>query len=74
MTSPIEKLMAEVDWKACPPGGAAPNQSDDMPYTTHEGVLEIGDMKLRCYRLSSGQAVLHAEDMQKYFGDVLYAL
>lgn len=72
MTAPIEQLMDQVRWAECSPDSSTPGKAQsDIPFATHEGVLEIGEMKLRCYRLSNGQAVLHEDDMHKYFGEFL---
>lgn len=49
----------------------APGQTGDLPYATHAGVLVIGDCKMRCYRLNTGQAIIHADDMHAFFEDLL---
>ncbi len=38
-----------------------------LPYATHSGLWEIGGQVLRCYRLNTGQAVIHADDMEAFF-------
>ena len=67
--TPIEALLEQVDWK--PTGGAAEHQESDLPYATHEGIVKIGDMELRCYQLNTGQVILNADDVHKFFGGVL---
>jgi len=64
---PIEMLMNSIEWT--PAGGAA--GVDGLPYATHFGVLEIGAIKLRCYRLNDGRSIIDADDMEAFFGDVL---
>jgi hypothetical protein len=61
--TPIESLLNNVAWEKT-------NQKPegDLPYATHSGVLKIGDIELRCYRLSTGQAVFNAEDFEALFG------
>lgn len=66
MTTPIETLMAGVEWELEPP-----QEPGDLPHITHSGVLDLFGNKLRCYRLSNGQAVFHADDFKKMFSDVL---
>lgn len=57
--TPIEVLLQRVEWQ---PTGAAQG-SGDLPYATHQGVLQIGDISLRCYRLNDGLALIDADDM-----------
>lgn len=59
MTTPIEALMSEVDWK---PAATYKGMAGDIPYATHFGVLKIGGTEIRCYRLNDGRAILNAED------------
>lgn len=65
MKTPIEMMLDGVEWVEV----AAIENSDGLPHTTHEGVLEIAGHKLRCYRLSTGQAVLDADDVHALFAD-----
>lgn len=39
------------------------NSTDDLFYATHEGVLEIGELKLRVYQLNTGQRVIEESDL-----------
>lgn len=68
MPTPTEQLLEGVDWTLGPdadqPGG-------DMPHATHSGVLEFAGVSLRCYRLSDGRTVFHADDVHRFFGDML---
>lgn len=41
---------------------------DGLPTVTHEGILEIGTHKLRCYRLDDGRAIINADDFREFFG------
>jgi len=52
--TPIEMMLDGVEWVAADNDGKV---SDNMPYATHEGVLDLFGHKLRCYRLNTGQAV-----------------
>lgn len=36
-------------------------------FATHEGVWHFGGHEIRCYRLSDGQTVFHADDVEKFF-------
>lgn len=63
--TPIEMMLDGMEWVAIPPEGEAPN--DGIPFATHSGVLEIAGCSLRCYRLNTGEAVIEAEDMERFF-------
>lgn len=54
----IPAFMNAVEWRS---SGEAP--SGDLPYATHSGELEIFGLKLRCFRLNTGEAIIHADDM-----------
>lgn len=61
----MSDILQNVEWKECPP-----QDPGDLPHATHEGVLRIAGIDLRCYRLSNGQAIIHADDMAQFF-DIL---
>jgi hypothetical protein len=63
--TPIEMLLDGVEWKAAEPRTAA-TLDDDIPHATHEGVMDLFGHKLRCYRLSNGKAVFHADDLTEF--------
>jgi hypothetical protein len=65
--SPIEQIMAAVDWKPAP---GEPDGSD-IPHATHAGVLELAGHRLRCYRLNDGRTIIDADDMSAFFGGLL---
>ena len=68
MSQPIDAILEKVDWQAT---GAI--QTDALPVATHEGVLNFLGHDLRCYRLSTSQAVINVDDMEQFlestFGD-----
>lgn len=37
--------------------------SETIPTATHQGVLSLGNVTLRVFRLDNGQAVIHGDDM-----------
>jgi hypothetical protein len=41
---------------------------EHLPYATHEGILTIGDCKLRCYQLNDGRRVITEESIMEFFG------
>jgi len=61
--TPIEMILDGVAW--IPTENTTGDGS--LPYATHEGVLEIGDVKLKCYRLNTGQAIFDESDFIKFF-------
>jgi hypothetical protein len=56
-------MLDAVEWQAT---AAQPNP-DGLPYATHSGVLRIGEISLRCYRLNDGRAVFDADDIAAWF-------
>lgn len=38
--------------------------SEELPQVIHEGILEIGDLRLRVYTLDNGMRVIDADDMK----------
>lgn len=69
MKSPINALLDSVEWTLV--DVREHDRIDGLPYTTHEGVLEIVGHKLRCYRLNTGEAIFNAEDVHAFFGEAL---
>ena len=53
-----------VDWQPIP----KPDATDGLPWATHEGVFQIGDVELRCYQLSNSQRVIDCDDLQAFLG------
>jgi hypothetical protein len=66
MTTPIEKLLLAVEW--LPVDKPPPPSFSPLPFATHQGVLRIGDARLRCYRLNTGKTVFDADDVREFFG------
>lgn len=66
MPSTIEMMLDGLTWvpvkemREPSPGGM------DLPFTTHEGVLELMGHKMRCYRLSDGRTVISADDFEAF--------
>ncbi|WP_144156519.1 hypothetical protein [Paraburkholderia sp. BCC1885] len=61
--TPIESLLSSLDWREVENVIAG-----DLPYATHEGFMELLGVRLRCYRLSTGQAIIHQDDMVALLG------
>jgi len=68
MTTPAEMMMDSVDWERVTDG--TPVFNDGLPYVTHKGYLQIGDISLRCYQLDDGRRIIDAEDVARFFGVV----
>jgi len=64
MKTPIEMMLDAIEWRPCE---GEVDHSSDLPYATHEGVLRIGDLELRCYRLNTGQCIFDAADIENFF-------
>lgn len=65
MTAPIDRLMDAVEWEVMPPREPNP---DGVPHVTHSGILDLAGFQFRVFQLSSGQRVLDAGDVEKFFG------
>lgn len=61
---PIEILLNQVEWQSVE---QEESHSDDLPYATHKGVLSIAGFDFRCYQLNTGQRVIDADDMERFF-------
>ncbi len=62
-------ILDSIDWETVTPD----QSSDGGPTVTHEGILELGNYKLRCYRLDDGRSIINADDFREFFGDALGA-
>lgn len=68
MSTPIEMMLQGVTWVPVPEGGTrdAMHQGD-IPYATHSGVLDLMGHQFRVYRLSDGNTVINADDLNAFF-------
>ena len=66
MKTPIDIALDGVDWK---PTGITEREGG-LLYATHEGVLKIGPFEFRCHVLNTGERVIDAEDMMKFFAQL----
>lgn len=65
MEKPIDRMMRQVKWVALPPTMG----EVDLPYATHEGVLDIGGFQLHVHQLNTGQRVIDADDLRRFFDE-----
>lgn len=65
--TPAEKL---IDSVVKPIEGAKPND-DGLPYATHEGVLDVDGIKLKCYILNNGQRVIDSDDVYSFLNSMV---
>lgn len=65
---PIDILLDRVEWKPLPTTEEPPTTT--LPYATHEGLLSLGEglPTLQCFQLNTGERVVAADDVQKFFG------
>lgn len=72
MPTPIETILNAVEWEVLPPDTADERErkykAGGLPYATHSGKMKIGPVELDCCRLNTGQAVITAESMERFFG------
>ena len=59
-----QKDLDQIDWH---PADTQPS-SDGIPHATHSGVLRLGDVEIRVYRLNSGEVAVHQDDFLKFLG------
>jgi len=62
----MEAFLDTLKWKTLPPSNA--DDGSGLPHATHEGMIEIGSIRLRVYQLSTGERVIHEDDLAKFFG------
>lgn len=64
--TPIDMMMDGVEW--IPVKGRIVPQTDDIPYVTHEGVLDLLGIELKVYTLSDRTRIIDAESLNELFG------
>jgi hypothetical protein len=47
-----------------------PPSPGDLPFVTHEGVLEVAGHKMRVYRISDGRAIINQDDFHDFFDEL----
>jgi len=62
MSTPMETMLERVEWTV-----ESPQESSELPHVTHSGVLDIAGHRLRVYRISTGQAIIDADDFNAFF-------
>lgn len=62
--APIHRLLDALSWEPIP---EAHPGDDGMPYATHRGVLELRELRLRCYTLNDGRRIFDADDVARLF-------
>jgi hypothetical protein len=63
--TPIETLLDAVDWQ---PTGDNEVEGDGLPVATHSGIWHFMGQDIRVYRLNTGKAIIHADDMHRILG------
>lgn len=61
--TPAEALMNSVQWRET----GMTDDGSGLPYATHEGVLSIGGVDLKCYQLNDGRRIFDAESVTQFF-------
>lgn len=74
MKSPIDRLLDSVEWEELPPLTEQDRKEmdeyapEELPYSTHRGVLKIGNAEFRVEKLNDGRRIVHPEDLERWFG------
>ena len=63
--TPIDQIMNAVEWE---PVEGQIVEDDGSSYATHHGMLRIAGFEPKCYQLNTGQRVIDAEEMERFFG------
>jgi len=64
-SSSLTDFFAGIQWQ---PARHLPTDTG-LPYATHQSVLELpGGQRVRIYRLNTGQAIVHADDLKAFLG------
>jgi len=67
--NPIDNMLDQVEWKPMEEKAEWHDGTrQDIPTVTHSGILQIGDVQMRVFRLSDGKAIIAAEDLAAFFG------
>jgi hypothetical protein len=67
---PIEKVFDGLKWKTI----KLPDPSQRMsglPVAVKEALLTIGARKFRCYQMTDGRRLIHADDLEDFINDIL---
>jgi len=67
MKTPIGAVLDSLEWKPTGDPDQYEGERAALPYATHEAVLQIGNARLRCFKLSDGQRVFDVDDVEKFF-------
>jgi hypothetical protein len=60
----FDRMLDNVKWDYL---ATIPDHADDLPYATHEGVLDIAPgLKITVYRLNTGQRIITEEGLQTF--------
>ena len=64
---PIEIMLDNIKWEPIEQDIVETMMNRDIPTATHQGILAIGDIKLRVYQLNNGQRVIEQNDLINLF-------
>jgi len=67
--TPIEMMLDGVEWTPIGPIEIE-NPPEGLPYATHEGILHIGDLDIKVFRLNTGQAVIEGASTWRFFAEM----
>ncbi len=63
--TPIETMLDNLDYR--PVKEASPSKGG-LPHVTHEGILQIDEISIKVYVLSTGKRIIPESELQKIFG------
>lgn len=67
MKQTIERLLDKVEWVSIERPPIEPLYHD-LPYATHAGVLNLGGVSLKVFRLSNGRRVIDQQSLKELLG------
>jgi hypothetical protein len=62
--TPIDVLLDRVNWTRISADDPATNKRVGLPVATHEGVLHLGRVALKVYKLSDGRRLISEESIR----------
>lgn len=62
--TPIEAILDKLEYT---PTNAEPNK-EGLPYVTHEGTLQLGEISIKVCLLNTGRRIIPEDELKRAFG------
>jgi len=67
MKTVMDVILDSLEWRPLGEPDQYEGEDATLPHATHEGLLQIGNARLRCFQLSDGRRVFDLDDIEKCF-------